>query len=78
MDQAIAARGRVVLLQVPLPGRPRHAALTSMADNLSLAVALLAAGVVLRLMSSYPALFALASVVTVVAARTISHVRSAT
>jgi hypothetical protein len=41
-------------------------------------VAPLAAGVVLGLMNSYPALFALAGVVSVMAAVTVSHVRSVT
>jgi hypothetical protein len=47
-----------------------------MAYNLPLVVAPLAAGVVLGLMNSYSALFALTGSVTVVAAWTVSRVRS--
>jgi len=65
-------------LQVLLPGRPRRVGLINMAYNLPLVVAPPAAGVVLVLMNSYPALFALVGVVTVMAAVTVSHVRSVT
>jgi hypothetical protein len=44
----------------------------------AIVVAPLAAGVVLGLMNSYPALFALAGVGSVMAAVTVSHVRSVT
>ena len=47
-----------------------------MAYNAPLVVAPLAAGVVLGLMNSYPALFALAGVVTIMAAWTVGRVRS--
>jgi MFS family permease len=56
--------------------RGKDVGLINMAYNLPLVVAPLAAGVVLGLMNSYPALFALASVVTIVAAWTVSRVRS--
>ena len=62
-------------LQVLLTGR-RGIGLINMADNLPLVVAPLAAGVVLGLMNSYPALFALAGIVTIMAAWTVSRVRS--
>ena len=65
-------------LQALPPGRPRRIGLINMADNLPLVVAPLAAGVVLELMNSYPALFALVGVVTVMAAVRVSHVRSVT
>jgi hypothetical protein len=64
-------------LQVLLPGR-RRIGLINMAYNLPLVVAPLAAGVVLVLMNSYSALFALVGVVTVMAAVRVSHVRSVT
>jgi hypothetical protein len=50
--------------------------LINIAYSLPLVVAPLVAGVVLGLMNSYPALFALAGVVTVIAAATVSRVRS--
>jgi hypothetical protein len=50
--------------------------LINIADNLLLVVAPLAAGVVLGLMNSYPALFARSGLVTVMVARTVSRVRS--
>jgi MFS family permease len=56
--------------------RGKDVGLINMAYNLPLVVAPLAAGVVLGLMNSYPALFALAGVVTIVAAWTVSRVRS--
>jgi MFS family permease len=58
--------------------RGKDVGLINMAYNLPLVVAPLAAGVVLGLMNSYPALFALAGFVTIVAAWTITHVRSVT
>ena len=56
--------------------RGKDVGLINMAYNFPLVVAPLAAGVVLGLMNSYPALFALAGVVTIVAAWTVSRVRS--
>jgi MFS family permease len=56
--------------------RGKDVGLINMAYNLPLVVAPLAAGVVLGLMNSYAALFALAGVVTIVAAWTVSRVRS--
>jgi len=56
--------------------RGKDVGLINMGYNLPLVVAPLAAGVVLGLMNSYPALFALAGVVTIMAAWTVSHVRS--
>jgi MFS family permease len=56
--------------------RGKDVGLINMAYNAPLVVAPLAAGVVLGLMNSYPALFALAGVVTIVAAWTVSRVRS--
>lgn len=56
--------------------RGKDVGLINIAYNLPLAVAPLAAGVVLGLMNSYRALFAFACVVTVLAAWTISRVRS--
>lgn len=50
--------------------------LINIADSLPLVVAPLAAGVVLGLMNSYPAPFALSGLVTVTAGRTVSRVRS--
>jgi MFS family permease len=58
--------------------RGKDVGLINMAYNLPLVVAPLAAGVVLGLMNSYPALFALAALVTVAAAGTIARVRSVT
>jgi MFS family permease len=58
--------------------RGKDVGLINMAYNLPLVVAPLAAGVVLGLMNSYPALFALAGLVTIAAAWTITHVRSVT
>jgi hypothetical protein len=65
-------------LQVLLPGRPRRVGLINMAYNLPLVVAPPATGVVQDLMNSYPALFALVGVVSVMAAVTVRHVRSVT
>ncbi len=56
--------------------RGKDVGLINIAYNLPLVVAPLAAGVVLGLMNSYPALFALAGVVTIAAAWTVSRVRS--
>ena len=56
--------------------RGKDVGLINMAYNAPLVVAPLAAGVVLGLMNSYPALFAVAGVVTIVAAWTVSRVRS--
>jgi len=56
--------------------RGKDVGLINMAYNFPLVVAPLAAGVVLGLMNSYAALFALAAVVTIVAAWTVSRVRS--
>jgi MFS family permease len=56
--------------------RGKDVGLINIAYNLPLVVAPLAAGVVLGLMNSYPALFALAAVVTVAAVATVSRVRS--
>ena len=56
--------------------RGKDVGLINMAYNAPLVVAPLAAGVVLGLMNSYPALFALAAIVTIVAAWTVSRVRS--
>ncbi|MGH7733834.1 MAG: MFS transporter, partial [Gemmatimonadales bacterium] len=56
--------------------RGKDVGIINVAYNLPLVVAPLAAGVVLGLMDSYPALFALAAVVTVMAVVTISRVRS--
>ena len=56
--------------------RGKDVGLINMAYNLPLVVAPLAAGVVLGLMNSYPALFALAGLVTVMAAWTVSRVHS--
>jgi MFS family permease len=50
--------------------------LINTAYSLPLVVAPLVAGVVLGLMNSYPALFALAGLVTVIAAGTVTRVRS--
>jgi MFS family permease len=58
--------------------RGKDVGLINMAYNLPLVVAPLAAGVVLGLMNSYTALFALAGLVTITAAWTITHVRSVT
>jgi MFS family permease len=56
--------------------RGKDVGLINMAYNLPLVVAPLAAGVVLGLMNSYPALFALAGLVTIMAVWTVGHVRS--
>ena len=56
--------------------RGKDVGLINMAYNFPLVVAPLAAGVVLGLMNSYPALFALAGVVTIAAAWTVTRVRS--
>ena len=56
--------------------RGKDVGLINMAYNLPLVVAPLAAGVVLGLMNSYAALFAVAGVVTIVASWTVSRVRS--
>ncbi len=58
--------------------RGKDVGLINMAYNFPLVVAPLAAGVVLGLMNSYPALFALAGVVTIAAAWTVTRVRSVT
>ena len=72
------AAGPALLTQV-LPAavdRGKDVGLINIAYNLPLVVAPLAAGVVLGLMNSYPALFALAGIVTIMAAWTVSRVRS--
>jgi MFS family permease len=56
--------------------RGKDVGIINMAYNAPLVVAPLAAGVVLGLMNSYPALFALAAIVTVLAGWTITRVRS--
>jgi MFS family permease len=56
--------------------RAKDMGVINMAYSLPLVVAPLLAGVVLGLMNSYPALFALAGLVTVVAAGTVTRVRS--
>jgi MFS family permease len=56
--------------------RAKDLGLINIAYSLPLVVAPLVAGVVLGLMNSYPALFALAGVVTVIAGVTVSRVRS--
>jgi MFS family permease len=56
--------------------RGKDVGLINMAYNAPLVVAPLAAGVVLGLMNSYSALFALAAIVTIMAAWTVTHVRS--
>jgi MFS family permease len=56
--------------------RGKDVGLINIAYNLPLVVAPLAAGVVLGLMNSYPALFALAALVTVMAGGTVSRIRS--
>jgi MFS family permease len=72
------AAGPALLTQV-LPAainRGKDVGIINIAYNLPLVVAPLAAGVVLGLMNSYPALFALAGIVTVLSAGTITRVRS--
>jgi MFS family permease len=72
------AAGPALLTQV-LPAavdRGKDVGLINMAYNLPLVVAPLTAGVVLGLMNSYSALFALSGFVTVMAAWTVSRVRS--
>jgi MFS family permease len=56
--------------------RAKDLGLINIAYSLPLVVAPLIAGVVLGLMNSYSALFALAGVVTVIAGVTVSRVRS--
>ncbi|HEY0934290.1 MAG TPA: MFS transporter [Trebonia sp.] len=56
--------------------RGKDVGIINMAYNAPLVVAPLAAGVVLGLMNSYPALFALAGAVTIMAAWTVGRVRS--
>jgi MFS family permease len=56
--------------------RAKDLGIINIAYSLPLVVAPLVAGVVLGLMNSYPALFALAAVVTVIAGLTVSRVRS--
>lgn len=56
--------------------RAKDLGLINIACSLPLVVAPLVAGVVLGLMNSYPALFALAGAVTVIAGVTVSRVRS--
>jgi MFS family permease len=58
--------------------RGKDVGVINVAYNLPLVVAPLAAGVVLGLMNSYPALFALAALVTVSAGWTVGRVRSVT
>ena len=68
MDEAIAAGLRT---SVSLPSAP-----VNIVYGAPQVVAPLVAGVVLGLMNSYPALFALAGLVTVIAGVTVSRVRS--
>ena len=76
MDNAIAATGQVTLpVALAEPTVPAKGSLIA-AYNLPLMVAPLAAGVVLGLMNSYPALFVLAGSVTVMAVWTVGCVRS--
>jgi hypothetical protein len=76
MDEAIAATRHVTLpTALAEPTVPVKGSWISL-HNLPLVVAPLAAGVVLGLMNSSAALFALAGLVTVMAAWTVSHVRS--
>jgi len=56
--------------------RGKDVGIINIAYNLPLVVAPLAAGVLLGLLNSYPALFALAGVATIAAAGTVSRVRS--
>jgi MFS family permease len=56
--------------------RGKDVGIINMGYNLPLVVAPLAAGVVLGLMNSYPALFALSGFVTIIATWTVSRVRS--
>ena len=56
--------------------RAKDLGIINIAYSLPLVVAPLVAGVVLGLMNSYPALFALAALVTVIAGVTVSRVRS--
>jgi sugar phosphate permease len=56
--------------------RGKDVGLINIAYNLPLMVAPVAAGVVLGLLNSYPALFAPAGVATIAAAWTVSRVRS--
>ena len=56
--------------------RAKDLGIINIAYSLPLVVAPLVAGVVLGLMNSYPALFAIAGVVTVIAGLTVSRVRS--
>jgi MFS family permease len=56
--------------------RAKDLGLINAAYNLPLVVGPLVAGVVLGLVNSYPALFAVAGVVTVLAAATVTRVRS--
>jgi MFS family permease len=72
------AAGPALLTQV-LPAavdRGKDVGLINIAYNLPLVVAPLIAGVVLGLMNSYPALFALAGIVTIMSAWTVTRVRS--
>jgi MFS family permease len=72
------AAGPALLTQV-LPAavdRGKDVGLINIAYNLPLVVAPLAAGVVLGLLNSYPALFALSGIVTIMAGWTVSRVRS--
>ncbi len=67
------------LLTAVLPAaadRAKDMGLINIAYSLPLVLAPLLAGVVLGLMNSYPALFALAGVVTIIAAVTVTRVRS--
>jgi hypothetical protein len=68
LDETFAAETRVA--------RPVDMGVINVAYSLPLVVAPLLAGVVLGLMNSYPALFALAGVVTLVAGVTVTRVRS--
>jgi MFS family permease len=70
--------GPALLTQV-LPAaidRGKDVGLINIAYNLPLVVAPLAAGVVLGLMNNYAALFALAGIVTIMAAWTVTRIRS--
>jgi hypothetical protein len=69
----VAALGLAVVAASPTG---KDAGIINMGYNLPLVVAPLAAGVLLGLMNSYPALFALSGFVTIIASGTVTRVRS--
>jgi hypothetical protein len=82
-DRTTSPRGRrhpwTALLTQVLPAavdRGKDVGIINAGYNLPLVVAPLAAGVVLGLMNSYPALFALSGFVTIIATWTVTRVRS--